>query len=83
MPPISFTLTDLGNKSGEVAEAAIRGPVNITKRGKRRFVLISAEEYDRLVGAKRMQRAVHVDDLNEAEAARYIAALSEADASGD
>ncbi|MER8601152.1 type II toxin-antitoxin system prevent-host-death family antitoxin [Mesorhizobium sp. M0913] len=39
----SFTLTDLGNKSGEVVEAAYRGPVEITKRGKRKFVLLTAE----------------------------------------
>ena len=27
----TFTLTDLGNKSGEVVEAAFRSPVDITK----------------------------------------------------
>ena len=46
----SFTLTDLGNRSGEVVEAAFGGPVDITKRGKRKFVLLTAEQFDRLTG---------------------------------
>ncbi len=44
-----FSLTDLTNRSGELFEAAFRGPVEITRRGKRKFVLLTAEEYDRLV----------------------------------
>lgn len=79
MQRASFTLTELGNKSGEVAEAAIRGPVDITKRGKRRFVLLTAEDYDRMVGARPAQRVVHVDDLTAADAARYLDGLAEAD----
>lgn len=50
----SFTLTDLGNKSGEVVEAAFRGPVEITSRGRRKFVLLTAEEFDRLRAAGNM-----------------------------
>lgn len=44
----SFSLTDLSNKSGEVVEAAYTGPVDITRRGKRKFVLMTADQYDRL-----------------------------------
>src|SRR5258708_38300227 len=33
---------------GEIVEAAFRGPVEITRRGKRKFVLLTAEEHDRL-----------------------------------
>ncbi|TWG89377.1 prevent-host-death family protein [Mesorhizobium sp. J18] len=47
----SFSLTDLSNKSGEVVEAAYTGPVEITRRGKRRFVLMSADQYDKLRNA--------------------------------
>jgi prevent-host-death family protein len=45
-----YTLTELSNKSGEVIEAAYGGPVDITSRGKRKFVLMTAELYDRLAG---------------------------------
>lgn len=71
----TYSLTDLGNKSGEVIEAAFRGPVDITSRGKRKFVLLTADDYDRMKGRSR-QRAVHVDDLSSAEADYYISALS-------
>jgi len=46
-----FSLTDLSNRSGEVVEATFRGPVEITQRGKRKFMLLTAEDYDRLVSA--------------------------------
>ncbi|MGE3875070.1 MAG: type II toxin-antitoxin system prevent-host-death family antitoxin [Parvibaculaceae bacterium] len=72
----SYTLTELGNKSGEVTEAAFRGPVDIISRGKRKFVLLTAEDYDQLTQERPSQRAVHVDDLNHDEAGDYIAGLS-------
>lgn len=71
----TYTLTDLGNKSGEVTEAAFRGPVDITSRGKRKFVLLTAEDYDRLKG-RGVQRAVHADDLLAEEADDYVQGLS-------
>ena len=71
----TYSLTELGNKSGEVAEAAFSGPVDITSRGRRKFVLLTAEEFDRLKG-RSAQRAVHVDDLSASEAAHYITGLS-------
>jgi antitoxin Phd len=71
----TFSLTELGNKSGEVTEAAFRGPVGITSRGKRKFVILTAEDYDRLTKRPR-QRIIHVDDLAEDEADDYVAGLS-------
>ncbi|WP_342359091.1 type II toxin-antitoxin system Phd/YefM family antitoxin [Terrarubrum flagellatum] len=73
----NYTLTDLSNKSGEIAEAAFRGPVTITSRGKRKFVLLTAEDYDRLTQQADKRRVVHVDDLTPEQAAIYIATLSE------
>jgi len=70
-----FSLTDLSNRSGEVVEAAFRGPVEITKRGKRKFVLLTAEDYDRLVSATDTRRAFHADDAPDAVAAMMLAAL--------
>lgn len=45
----SFSLTELNNRSGEVVEAAYSGPVEITRHGKPKFVLMTAEEYKKLV----------------------------------
>jgi len=74
-----FSLTDLSNRSGEVVEAARRGPVEITRRGKRRFMLLTAEEYDRLVSAADVRRAFHADDACKGVAAKMLAALTKDD----
>ena len=71
-----FSLTDLSNRSGEVVEAAFRGPVEITRRGKRKFMLLTAEDYDRLVSAADTRRAFHADDAPEEVTARMLAALT-------
>ncbi|MER9465936.1 type II toxin-antitoxin system prevent-host-death family antitoxin [Mesorhizobium sp. M0482] len=74
MTVASFTLTDLGNKSGEVVEAAFRGPVDITKRGKRKFVLLTAEQFDRIT-SRSAQRAHRVEDLSAEERDRLLTGL--------
>lgn len=72
----TFSLTDLGNRSGEVVEAAFRGPVDITSRGKRKFVLLTADDFDRLKGAG-TQRAWRSDRLTTDERATLLAGLDE------
>ena len=72
-----FSLTDLSNRSGEVVEAAFRGPVEITRRGKRKFVLLTAEDYDRLASAADTRRAFHADDAPQEVAAMMLAALED------
>jgi antitoxin Phd len=74
-----FSLTDLSNRSGEVVEAAIRGPVAITRRGKRKFMLLTAEDYDRLVSAADTRQAYHADDAPEGVAAMMLTALARDD----
>jgi antitoxin Phd len=74
-----FSLTDLSNRSGELFEAAFRGPVEITRRGKRKFVLLTAEEYDRLVSAADTRRAFHADDAPGEVAVMMLAALADKD----
>jgi antitoxin Phd len=71
-----FSLTDLSNRSGEVVEASFRGPVDITQRGKRKFVLLTADEYDRLVSVADTRRAIHADDASDEIAAMMLAALT-------
>ena len=74
-----FSLTDLSNRSGEVVEAAFRGPVDITRRGKRKFVLLTAEDYDRLVNAADTRQVFHADDAPDGVAAMMLAALTSED----
>ena len=74
-----FSLTDLSNRSGEVVEAAFRGPVEITRRGKRKFVLLTAEDYDRLLTAADTRQAFHADDASEEVTSMMLAALEDND----
>ena len=69
-----YTLTDLGNKSGEVAEAAHKGPVDITSRGKRKFVLMTAEHYDHLSG-RNSQKAHSIATMTAPELDELLAGL--------
>jgi len=71
-----YSLTDLNNRSGEVVEAAYSGPVDITSRGKRKFVIMTAAQFDRLVG-KSAQRSYHVEDLTDRERQEFTAAMDE------
>lgn len=47
---VKFTLTDLSNRSGEIVDAAMRAPVELTKHGRSRFMLLSIDDYRALKG---------------------------------
>ncbi len=44
----SFSLSELNRQSGEVVDAAMAGPVSLTKRGKPKLVMMPYEVYERL-----------------------------------
>ena len=44
----SFTFSDLNRQSGEIVDAALAGAVSLTKRGKRKLVVMNSDVYDRL-----------------------------------
>ncbi|MCU0968722.1 MAG: type II toxin-antitoxin system Phd/YefM family antitoxin [Rubrivivax sp.] len=67
---MAVTATDAKNRFGQLLELAQRGPVVIEKAGRRHSVLLSAEEYDRLVAARQSPR-VDVEGLNPAARAFY------------
>ena len=54
----SFTLTQLGKAWSDVRHAASKAPVTLTENGKRRFILMSAEDYDHLAGRVNGSRRV-------------------------
>lgn len=51
---------------GSLADRALSEPVTITKNGRDRLVLLSAEEYARL--ARHDRRVLRAEDLSDAEA---------------
>ena len=58
---------------GTLADKALKEPVTITKNGRARLVVLSAEEYARL--KRRDRRVVRTGDLSE----RDIAAIAKAE----
>ncbi|MCG5485849.1 MAG: type II toxin-antitoxin system prevent-host-death family antitoxin [Sinorhizobium meliloti] len=45
-----FTFSEMNRASGEILEAALIEPVALTKRGKEKLVILSAAQYQKLVG---------------------------------
>ncbi|SES41226.1 prevent-host-death protein [Rhizobium sp. NFR03] len=45
-----FTFSDMNRASGEILEAALIEPVALTKHGKEKLVIMTAERYGQLVG---------------------------------
>jgi len=52
---------------GSLADKALTEPVTITKNGRDRLVVVSAEEYSRLT--RRDRRVIHPEDLTEEQVA--------------
>ena len=72
-----FSATELANQTGDVLAAAAQAPVLIARHGKPRFVVLTAEQFERLRGQGDTRRAFHVADLTDAEAETLITALQD------
>jgi antitoxin Phd len=72
-----FTLTDLADKPRAVIEAAHNAPVDIISGGERKFVVLTADEYDRLTAQS--MGAFHTDNAPEHVVALMLSALERAD----
>ena len=70
---VQISVSELRRKFGEARRQALREPVEITRNGRREFVLMSAEHYDWLTAAaKRTHRtadaaSVVIDAVERAE----------------
>ena len=69
---VTVTSADFQRNIGLYQDEALKKPVAITKNGRPRTVLISAEEYERL--KRRDRRAISAGDISD----RHLAALREA-----
>jgi antitoxin Phd len=72
-----FSSTELANRTGDVLAAAAEAPVVIARHGKPRFVMLSAEQYERLRRRGDSRRAFHVSDLTDADAEQLIRDLQD------
>lgn len=66
---VTVTSADFQRNIGLYQDEALKKPVAITKNGRPRTVLISAEEYDRL--KRRDRRAISAGEISD----RHVAAL--------
>ena len=48
-----YSLFDMNRLSGEILEHALAGPVALTKYGKEKLVIVTAERYRQLAGGGR------------------------------
>ncbi len=71
----TFTASDLARNAGSLLEAAQRGPVEITKHGKPKYVVLAKDEYDRLRGAADTRIPGRVSEMPAAEADSILAQL--------
>jgi len=64
---VRVTTAEFIKNYGSLADKALMEPVTITKNGRDRLVVVSAEEYSRL--ARRDRRVIRPEDLTEEQAA--------------
>jgi prevent-host-death family protein len=61
----SYSTSDLSRKAGDIIADAMRRPVTITQRNKPRLVLLSIEDYRRLVERADTRKAGALHDMPE------------------
>jgi prevent-host-death family protein len=62
---IRVSSTEFGKEVGRYQDAALTQPVVVTRNGRDRTVIISAEEYTRL--KRRDREVLRIEDFNEAD----------------
>lgn len=61
----SYSTSDLSRKSGDIIAEALRHPVIITQRNKPRLVLLSIEDYQRLIKQSDHRAAGRVETMSD------------------
>ena len=61
----NFTSQDLQKKPGQVQEAALRAPIVITHHRRKRLVMLSIEEFERLRHLATEPQAFKLDELDD------------------
>jgi len=70
----SYSFTDVNKTPGEILDEAMQHPVALTKHGKERLVILSAERYHRLVG-KSVRAAYSIHDPSAPHAEELLEAI--------
>ena len=59
----TYSTSELSRKSGDIIADALRAPVAITQRGKTRLVILSAEDFQKLMKAQDRRKAYRLDEV--------------------
>ena len=78
-----YTTSDLSRKSGDIIADALRGPVTITQRNKPRLVLLSIEDYRRLMAKADSHKAGTLATMPDADFADFRRAVETYATEGD
>lgn len=60
-----YSTSDLSRRSGDIIAEALRRPVTITQRNKPRLVLLSIEDYRRLIATTDTRKAGRLETMPE------------------
>jgi antitoxin Phd len=71
----SFPVTKLNRTAGEVLDAAVRGPVELTHRGRRKYVLMPADHFDRLI-ASQSPRVLNINTMSNEDRDMILTGLA-------
>ena len=78
-----YTTSDLSRKSGDIIAEALRAPVTITQRNKPRLVLLSIEDYRRLMSRADSRKAGTLAAMPDEGFAAFRRAVDAYAAEGD
>jgi len=71
----TYSTSDLSRKSGDIIADALRSPVTITQRNKPRLVLLSIEDYRRLMARADSRSVGTLQTMSDELFAGFVAAV--------
>ena len=78
-----YTTSDFSRKSGDIIAEALRRPVTITQRNKPRLVLLSIEDYRRLMAKADSRKAGTLATMPDEDFAEFRRAVETYAAEGE
>jgi prevent-host-death family protein len=79
----NYTTSDLSRRSGDIIAEALRKPVTITQRNKPRLVLLSIEDYRRLMARADTRKAGTLATMQDEDFADFRDAVEAYAAEGE
>jgi prevent-host-death family protein len=72
-----YSTSDLSRKSGDIIAEALRRPVTITQRNKPRLMLLSIEDYQRLIARGDTRKAGTLETMSDKDFGEFRRAVAD------